>query len=412
MERIRNTIISVCFIAFIGITAICTKVWSGFSDLLTICAQQAIETYVTGSGEETTEESEQLTLANVEDALLEDLPYKTSLVEFGGTLLKEAGTRSYYNNSYGINITSTGYCVGCYDQTSTDYEVEQMISFKEYLDEKGIQLLYVSEPAKYIDDSFYQEEFGGESYLNRNTDLFLSRISEAGIDYIDLRDNIQEEGIDSLSLFYRTDHHWTVPAAKWAAEIIAERLNESYGYHIDLSLYDDDKFNTVYYEDAWLGEQGRKVAKSYVGLDDYTMMEPLYDTSYTIDRSSTLEGDFGLFIKKYVYDYIYDTEADLYTASLLHYSYMAYVGSRIHNNNADYGKILVLGDSYESPVIPFLTLGIQEVTLFVPRELSETTVREIVESGDYDTVIIAYAQFMIGAHDDESSANYKMFDLE
>ena len=37
-----------------------------------------------------------------------------------------------------------------------------MTGFKQYLDSLGIQLLYVNEPARYIDDSFYQEELGGE----------------------------------------------------------------------------------------------------------------------------------------------------------------------------------------------------------------------------------------------------------
>ena len=117
-----------------------------------------------------------------------------------------------YNRSYGMNITTTGYNVGRYEKTSTDYEVQQMTDFKNYLDSKGIRLLYVNEPAKYIDDAYYTEQFGGESYLNRNADLFLQRISEAGIESLDLRDCIAEEGLDPMSLFYRTDHHWTVPA--------------------------------------------------------------------------------------------------------------------------------------------------------------------------------------------------------
>ena len=49
------------------------------------------------------------------------------------------------------------------------------------------------------------------------------------IDYVDLRDNIRQEGIDPMSLFFRTDHHWTVPAAKWAAQITAQKLNDTFG---------------------------------------------------------------------------------------------------------------------------------------------------------------------------------------
>ncbi len=399
MNRIRNLILTVCFCAMLIYTAITTGIWERFVDLLEVCAQEFQEN----------DDGTAYTLDILGDDLLESLSYKTSLVELSGSLMKRAGIRSYYNTDYGINITTTGYHVGRYDQTSTDYEVEQMIAFKEYLDDLDIQLLYVSEPTKYIDDSFYQEEFGGESYINRNTDLFLERIGDAGISYIDLRENIIEEDLDSLSLFYRTDHHWTVPASKWAAQIIAERLNEEYGYSIDLSLYDDELFYAAAYKQAWLGEQGRKVAKSYIGLDDYTMIEPLYETSYTIYGDDTqTTGSFDLFINKTCYD----TEADPYTAGSWHYSYSGRMEELIHNNNAEYGNVLVLGDSYEASMLPFLTLGIENVTLIIPRELSDTTVREIVEAGEYDTVIIAYAQFMIGAHDDTTGANYKMFTLE
>lgn len=321
MEKIRDIILTVLFLCMLGLTAVQTEIWNRCGEFISVC----MPSNDSKAADEDTQDSEKrLELSDAGTMLLESLACKDSLVELGGAVLKQTNTRSYYNNTVGINITREGYNVGRYSSTSTDYEVEQMIGFKEYLDAKGIRLLYVSEPSKYIDDSFYQKEFGGESYLNRNTDLFLSRIGQAGIEYIDLRKNIVEEGLDPLSLFYRTDHHWTVPASKWAAGIIAERLNEDYGYQIDMGLYEDSQFHMEFYEEAWLGEQGKKVAQSYIGLDDYTMMEPLYDTSYTITGGAEpKEGDFGLFINKDVYD----SEAEPYEASSWHYSYRSYEGT-------------------------------------------------------------------------------------
>ncbi len=409
MEEIRNTVLAILFVGFIGGNSLVNGIDENIFDLI---VAEIFE--IGGENKDEDEEAEKSakTIENISDELLENLEFKNEMIEVSGALMKAAGVRSYYNNIYGINITTDGYIVGRYSQTTTDYEVEQMIQFKEYLESKGIQLLYVNEPAKYIDDSYYQEQFGGETYLNHNADVFLQRIGDSGIDYIDLRDNILEEGIDPLSLFYRTDHHWTVPASKWTAEIIAERLNEEYGYNIDLNMYNNEQFNTVLYRNAWLGEQGKKLAKSYIGLDDYTMMEPKYGTSYDIltDTGDVIHtGDFGLFINKD----IYDLEAEQYTAYSWHYAYSGYAGCRIHNNYANVcgGKILVLGDSYESSMIPFLTLGVEDITLIVPRNI-EGSVRDYIEADNYDTVIIAYAQSMIGSHDNENSANYKMFSLE
>lgn len=82
-------------------------------------------------------------------------------------------------------------------------------------------------------------------------------MEECGINYIDLRDNIRLEGKNSFDMFFRTDHHWTPDSGKWAAQAIAEKLNEDYDYDIDVTLYDDSNYIYTEYKNAWLGEQGK-----------------------------------------------------------------------------------------------------------------------------------------------------------
>lgn len=421
--KIRNRIISVILAATVLYSALLTHSYlnfttiaSKFSDMcednIEVGEEHMPETMKSNMQELTLAQKVSAIMTEEENTLLNKLPYKNTMIELSGIALKTANTRSYYNVSNGINITTDGYNVGCYGRTSTDYEVQQMVEFKKYLDSKGIRLLYVSEPTKYIDDAYYEEQFGGESFINRNTDLFLQRISDAGIDYLDLRDNIKEEGIDPSSLFYRTDHHWTVPASLWASKTIAQKLNTDYNYQIELSKYDESNMDTVKYQNCWLGEQGKKVAKSYIGLDDYTMMKPSYETEYEIKDSQgniTAAGDFGIFVNTDVYD----LETDPYTMGSWHYSYNNFKYSFICNQRVKEGKALVLGDSYTNSMIPFLSLGIHEVEVIIPRELADDeSVRNYVEAGEFDTVIVAYAQFMIGAHDNPQNANYKMFTLD
>ena len=40
------------------------------------------------------------------------------------------------------------------------------------------------------------------------------------------------------------------------------------------------------------------------------------------------------------------------------------------------------------------------------------SLRQLIIDNKYDTVLICYAQFMIGAHDNPGSANYKMFTFD
>ena len=405
--------LSVFFLSLLFVTAASTDGLSRFGDALNALVGAYSRSLILPPQEQGLAAATEGLLDEQNDALLEALPCKPALVELNGAFLKSAGTRSYYSRSDQVNITTQGYSVGQYAATSTDYEVEQLVDFKAYLDAKGIDLLYVNEPAKYIDDAFYREQFGGESYLNRNADLFLERIAAARIEYLDLRDCIREEGLDTLSLFYHTDHHWTVPASLWAAGKVAEKLNDAFGYDIDLSCYDPARFNTDYRPNAWLGEQGRKVSKSYLGLDDFALMTPNYPTDFTLygwDDSVLNAGGFGVFLNE---EGLASTE-DYYTAPSLHYCYGTDNARLVENHLQESGRILILGDSYQATMTPFFSLGVAQVTSFIPRNKASfgvESIRDLVEDGSYDAVVIAYAQFMIGAHDTPGSANYEMFDL-
>ncbi|SCZ78620.1 hypothetical protein [Pseudobutyrivibrio xylanivorans] len=208
-------------------------------------------------------------------------------------------------------------------------------------------------------------------------------------------------------MFYRTDHHWTVPAGLWATKHIAQKLNECCGYNIDLSIYDDENFDKIEYKNCWLGEQGRKVGAPYVGLDDYTEVKPNFPTSYVFikEDGTVCDGTFDSFINESVYN----PDNDIYDSTTWHYSY-----DRIDciNNNVPDGKILIIGDSYEHVTQPFLSLGVHEVHSLILRKFDDSfSLRSFIQKNEYDTVIVAYAQFMIGAHDDESSWQYKMFNF-
>lgn len=190
-------------------------------------------------------------------------------------------------------------------------------------------------------------------------------------------------------------------------KIIADGLNKYCGYSIDTSIYNVDNYDMVEYKKAWLGEQGRKVSGAYVGLDDFTEIKPKFETSYTFKfPDGNKDGTFDMFVN----EALYDKKSNVYSVGSWHYSY-----NRLNciNHNVNYGKVLLLGDSYEQTTEPFLSLGIKEVDSLVMREVDDSfDLKQYILDNHYDTVIIAYAQFMVGAHDDSTSANYKMFSFD
>ena len=165
--------------------------------------------------------------------------------------MKDLDVRGYYSG-IGLYVTDEQYIVSNYQQTSTDYEFEQLMSLKEDLDERGIELLYVNAPVKYVDDALMTGEFGVKSYSNWNADVFLNRIREAGVKYVDLRERLAVAGMNIYDMFYRTDHHWTTRSGLWAAKEVANALNQACGYHIDLDIYDEEKYEYTEYKSCWL----------------------------------------------------------------------------------------------------------------------------------------------------------------
>lgn len=412
--QLENIIVSVVLVTVMLLFFFKSKAFSYVDEGITAVNESVISAWREKHPKDVEEEVAlpTVTFSQVSTNFLNGLYSKNQLCELNGNIAKKLGFVDFYKN-VGGNILDNGYAVGIYGQTSTDYEIQQMIELKQFCDSQGVKLLYVNEPTKYIDDSIIEEQLGVKSYINQNTDLFLSRLSEAGINYIDLRENIKAEGKDSFSLFYRTDHHWTTESGKWAAQIIAEELNRNYGFSIDTSIYDDANYTYTRYEGAWLGEQGRKLSGAYVGYDDYTCIEPNFETNYTVSIvGGNAIGTFSdVMLDKD--NYKYDDIETIYSCPSWHYSYLrsGVNCSVIQNNNVLDGKVLVLGDSYEQVMVPFLSLGVNKVQTLVLRAY-QGSLKEFIQNNDIDTVVVSYASFMIGAHDNPANANYAMFDFQ
>ena len=339
-----------------------------------------------------------------DEQLANNLSYKETLIKISGLFLKTFQIADYYSDK-NVYILDNDYIISASAKTSTDYEFNQLVSFKQFLDENDINLVYVNQPTKYIDDSIFIDNFGIPSFCNQNADLLLSRLSNAGFTVLDLRDNIREEKLSTKDLFYRTDHHWTVPAGFWAAKHMANTLNQTCNYSIDLNLYNPNNYTFIEHPNYWIGEQGQLVSKAYIGKDDYTVVKPNFPTRYLLkEYSSYVEGTFD--------DFIYQDQIDnhIETDSALHYAYRLRSSINLDIND---GKILFICDSYGHVTEPFLSLGVHQIDRYQPRDdYFPEGLRNHILANNYDTVIIAYAEFMIGAHDDPNSSNYRMFDFD
>ena len=315
----------------------------------------------------------------------ENLPERIVWFELFGLYNKSIGKKVILVDGNPVIQLDNNSLVSGGKYADMEYQMEGMCKLEEICEELDIDLLYVNYPGKlkYENDI---EELGYHSYSNKNVQYLLRKMNDYGINTLDIRKDFCRKK-DYYSWFYRTDHHWTTKSGLLTANIIVEKLNNDFGYQIDKALLNEDQFAYEHYSKCWLGETGRRLSKSYSGLDDFTVIRPRYKTSLIYGDS---KGDFSILIN----ENIYKGQNDLYTTSW-HYSYLP-LGSDaigIQNNSVKNGKkILLIKDSYSVVVAPFLSLVCEDIYLWDVRYLHESSVIDFIRNNDFDCVMVCYVE--------------------
>lgn len=273
--------------------------------------------------------------------------------------------------------------------TETDWKAKNLADLSTWCAAKEIPLLYVQAPFK-IDPSASSLPAGTVDNTNRNADALLADLKQQGVDYLDLRKVIAEQGIDHSSLFYKTDSHWTTHGAFFAYQSICHTLKTQYGFTIDDSVTELKNFNSTVYKDIFLGSQGKRVGTLYAGVDDVEVLLPKFETNlrYQVpNHSFDKQGSFH----ETVMDYAHIEETDYFEKSPYYvYSGGDYPLSHITNlNRSDGKKVLLVRDSFSCAVAPFLSLAVGQVDTFDLR-YNDTALKDYIAESRPDIVLFLY----------------------
>lgn len=251
-----------------------------------------------------------------------------------------------------------------------------------YLQARGTDLLYVMTPHQ-VCPYHNQLPVGIEDYGNSDIDRMLEYVNEQGVDTIDIRKRMHDDGIDQCNMIYATDHHWTTGAGLYAYGIYEDYIKEKTGCVVDERIADESQYTIQKYKNWHLGSWGHSTGKYFTGVDDFDLYIPNFDTAITNDLGETgkmqdMSYDYTLLQKrdttsKYVYD-------DVLEPACRHY---------VNQNCPNDVKLLVLGDSFSRTVYPFLTIGFKEVNFVWNYDTSSVTL-DYIEKYDPDVVIIQY----------------------
>lgn len=292
------------------------------------------------------------------------------------------------NDRANVMTLSDGYLSHVCNKTDSHQYAANMAGLNDFLAQQGTPFLYMQLPYKI--DAGDTDFYGVFDFSNQDADELLASLKELGVDTFDLRIPLKETGLNHHSCFFRSDHHWRPETALWAAGMLGEHLNQAYGLSIDTSVYQKDQYTYEVYKDVFLGSQGQKVTLARATPDDITLIYPKFPTNLSIQIPSLgLEkrGDFSIMYR------FRPGKAINYAVYFYEDQALTHV---INYANPNGNKLLVIGDSFDNAMVPFLSLGVSQLDSLDLRYFTGS-LEEYLRQNTYDAVIVNYNPSMISS---------------
>ncbi len=303
-------------------------------------------------------------------------PGKEVLLELNGGIKRLLGQREMNGVVRLTNDHVTSLKAEKVPQKDLRKEASNVAVLSDYLYQRGIPFLFVLPPDKITSSDGKssiraEKSVEGETtaaaiqraaketdgvipagyvdYANRNIDIFMETLDARGTAYLDLRKEIEGDGINPYDFFYKTDHHWTSQAGRYAFLKIADWAEKNTDVRLDQRARKEENFSQQTYEKVLSGTWAQRTGTLFAGSDDITVYTPNYETDVEnltfSKRGSLSDAAYNLeYLKEGKPDFIYDAVFDT-TDQFVNYS---------ADNDT---TVLVICDSFGRVVNPFLILS-------------------------------------------------------
>ncbi|MCR5302950.1 MAG: hypothetical protein K6E33_00175 [Lachnospiraceae bacterium] len=258
------------------------------------------------------------------------------------------------------------------------------------------KVIYVITPSKYTPGKTKLPAGTPINDPNPVTDELIMNLNRLGIDTLDLRNAGIFDWMTYEDAFFKTDHHWTIPAAFVCANVLNNTLKQRFDIDLDPDgiTLDMKNYRVEKYDNVMFGSMGRGSGLGFVDKEPFTAMWPKYECHFDRVSMRNVEGyeehkygDFtealmhtDVFLNKDVYS---DSYYSLYLNGLNYYD---------HIENLDYPdrpKVLYIRDSYFSPVISFLAAGCGEIdAVWSLEDTGLLDIGQVVSGDTYDLIVL------------------------
>lgn len=346
-------------------------------------------------------------VVELETTITDNLYGRMNYIEAYGYIQKLLDKREFNNfNSIKDEYGYLQYASFYREEDTRLFEYSMRIKrLQDYVKTSDTKVLFVVPPGKYDKNETKLRIGMPINDPNWIVDEMMFYLNRLGVETLDLRQSIPNEELSYEEAFFKTDHHWTIPAAFYATCEVVDKINDSFGENLDPQGYYTDikNYDIVTYRSGMLGSMGRKTGANFCGIEDFTALWPRFEGDYT--RESMTQGGQsnkkqGSFIEVLMESSVLTDKTDIYSDS----QYSLYLnGLRIYEKivneeNPEGSKIFMIRDSYFSPVISFLMPMCGQIdAIWSLEDTRELDIESYVKENEFDYIIIEVYPYNINS---------------
>lgn len=339
--------------------------------------------------------------------------WKYAFVDINGFLQRLMGKNFIPDADPNKNIyrLTNGQITTINTRQETSILAERLLALRNFAEKNNIDFLYVQAPFK---DNKYDSKLpaGIQDFSNENADNFLDQFRNGGGATVDLRDVLHQEGKDYASLFFSSDHHWKPETGFRVCRILVEYLNKQFDFNVVKPFYTNiDNYEVKTLKNWFLGSLGKRTGKYYSGLDDFSIISPLFGTELTVATMGGQEYS-GTLSQLLFFDNNTQVRNNYLQDCYLYYIGWNYSLQHLVNKKSDNcAKIMLIHDSFANVVTPYLALCYKEViSVDIRTSERDFSLMKLIEKESPDIIIVIYSTDSIT--DKKRELNRSPFDFE
>lgn len=334
-------------------------------------------------------------IAEIEEEMRDHIPGRYMAVEAYGAIQMLMGKHEV--DDFEVVSDRSGYLHNGNFWTGFGDDTQELAlrvrRLQDDLSSKGTQVGFVLMPMKTAREG---TKYAGIPYndFSSQSDTMLRWLRYYDVQTLDMEKVLAETGLTYEETFFKTDHHWTPRAAFAGFCGIVDWMNERWDAGLDPGkIYrSPENYERLCWKERMLGSQGRKTGILYAGgREDYEAVVPRLDGEfYRMYRES--DGD-----EKEKTGGITDTlmemepQGDIYKVSV-NTMYLDEIKPYEHIENLnrpDGVRILMLRDSFASPVGVFMSQVCGQCDLLWTQRYGSEEIKKILQEQHYDYVIVS-----------------------